>query len=82
MAVVVRDRRAPRGGSVYGFGRYAGLGDAASDAILGSSWGSAAYQAWQAAVAKLPAGYTMGDPTSSLWGAGYFNGVKLDSAPR
>jgi hypothetical protein len=43
--------------------------------------GSAAYTAWQNAIAQLPAGYTMGDPTTPLWGAAYYNGVKLMSEP-
>lgn len=82
MAVVIRDaRRSKPGGAVFGFGRYRGLGDAASDAILGSSWGAADYAAWQQAVAALPAGYTMGDPTSPLWGKAYYNGVALMSPP-
>jgi len=81
MAVVPTGRSRSRGGQIFGFGRYRGLGDAASDAILGSSWGSAALAAAQAAAAALPAGYTMGDPLSPLWGAAYYNGVKLMSPP-
>ena len=56
-----------------------GLGDWASDAYLGTSVGQAALAAAQAAAAKLPAGFTMGDPTSDMWGASYYNGKKVIS---
>jgi len=78
MAVVTRRDPGRRGaGRTFGFGRFRGLGDAASDAWLGSSQGAAALAAAQAAAAKLPAGFTMGDPTSDLWGASYYNGKKI-----
>jgi hypothetical protein len=70
-----RNRRSA--GQVFGFGRFRGLGDAASDAILSSASGSAAMAAAQAAAAKLPSGFTMGDPTSAQWGASYYGGKKI-----
>lgn len=57
--------------------RVFGFGDAASDAWTSSAAGAAALSAAQAAAAKLPAGFTMGDPTSDQWGASYYNGVKV-----
>lgn len=70
MAVVPLSKAAYRR-RVYGFG------DAAADAYLATPQGQAALQAAQAAAAKLPAGFTMGDPTSDLWGASYYNNVKV-----
>lgn len=57
--------------------RVFGFGDAAADAYLATPQGQAALQAAQAAAAKLPAGFTMGDPTSDMWGASYYNGQKI-----
>lgn len=57
--------------------RVYGFGDAAADAYLSTPQGQAALQAAQAAAAKLPAGFTMGDPTSDQWGASYYNGQKI-----
>ena len=56
--------------------RVYGFGDAAADAYLATPQGQAALQAAQAAAAKLPAGFTMGDPTADQWGASYYNGQK------
>jgi hypothetical protein len=84
MAVVAQSggrSRGARGGQVFGFGRIRGLGDYVSDAYLATPTGQQRLANAQAAAAKLPAGYTMGDPTSSLWGAAYYNGVKLMSSP-
>lgn len=61
---------------VYGF-RGFGLGDWASDAYLATSVGQSALAAAKAAAALLPPGFTMGDPTSALWGASYYNGHKV-----
>lgn len=54
-----------------------GLGDWASDDYLATPQGQAALATAKAAAAQLPAGFTLGDPTSDLWGAGYFNGHKI-----
>lgn len=61
--------------------RVFGFGDAASDAWLSSSTGAASLAAAQAAAAKLPPGFTMGDPTSNMWGAAYYNGKKIIGGP-
>lgn len=54
-----------------------GLGDWATDDFLATPQGQAALATAKAAAAQLPSGFTMGDPTSDLWGATYYQGRKV-----
>lgn len=71
MASVTRGLRRPRS---RGFGAF---GDASSDFFLSTPQGSAALASAQSAASKLPAGFTMGDPTGPEWGASYYTGKKV-----